>query len=61
MPWKDTRPVEQRLKFIEARLSGEYSMVTLCRMSAKGRLTRGHKRRRRTQETNDEIPTIQTT
>ena len=22
MPWKDTRPVEQRLKFIEARLSG---------------------------------------
>jgi len=32
MPWKDTRPVDQRLKFIEARLSGEYSMVTLCRM-----------------------------
>lgn len=29
MPWKDTRPVDQRLKFIEARLSGEYSMVTL--------------------------------
>ena len=22
MPWKDTRPVDQRLKFIEARLSG---------------------------------------
>jgi len=32
MPWKDTRPVDQRLKFIEARLSGEHSMVTLCRM-----------------------------
>ena len=32
MPWKDTRPVEQRIKFIEARLSGEHSMVTLCRM-----------------------------
>jgi hypothetical protein len=23
MPWKDTRSVEQRIKFIEARLSGE--------------------------------------
>ena len=34
MPWKDTRPVEQRIKFIEARLSGEHSMVTLCRMFA---------------------------
>lgn len=32
MPWKDTHPVEQRIKFVEARLSGEHGMVTRCRM-----------------------------
>ena len=32
MPWKDTRPVDQRLNFVEARLSGEHSMVALCLM-----------------------------
>ena len=42
MPWKDTRPVEQRIKFIEARLSGEHSMVTLCRMFGISTKT-GHK------------------
>lgn len=38
-----------------------YGPLYLGSLSAKGRLTRGHKRRRQTQETNDEIPTIQTT
>jgi hypothetical protein len=38
-----------------------YGLLCLGSLSAKGRLTRGHKRHRRTQEKNDEIPTIQTT
>ncbi len=32
MPWENTRPVDQRLKLIEARLSGEHTMVMRCRM-----------------------------
>jgi hypothetical protein len=38
-----------------------YGPLYLGSLSAKGRLTRGRKRRRRTQKSNDEIPTIQTT
>ena len=38
-----------------------YGPLYLGSLSAQGRLTRGRKRRRRAKETNDEIPTIQTT
>ena len=31
MPWKETHPVEERIRFIEARLSGERTMAELCR------------------------------
>lgn len=31
MPWKETGPVEERMKFIAHYLEAEYSMVDLCR------------------------------
>ena len=74
MRW--TRSPEYRDVFLSSRLRGEpvgltgredgswkihYGPLYLGSLSAKGRLTRGRKRRRRAKETNDEIPTIQTT
>jgi len=53
--------VVYRVKPNGAIMQIHYGPLYLGRLSAKGRLTRGHKRRRRTQEKNDEIPTIQTT
>lgn len=31
MPWKETGPVEERKAFVEARMSGQWTMTDLCR------------------------------
>lgn len=46
MPWKETRPMEERLKFLSMYLAGEWSLAELCREFGVSRKT-GYKWLRR--------------